>query len=69
MADDPGNIVKVILLGVSAANGRVPMPSFGAQMTNEQIATVANYVRTNWGNGAAANATATVVATLRPRAN
>jgi mono/diheme cytochrome c family protein len=69
VADDPGNIVKVILLGVSAANGRVPMPSFGAQMTNEQIATVANYVRTNWGNGAAANATATVVATLRPRAN
>jgi mono/diheme cytochrome c family protein len=69
VADDPGDILKIVLLGVSAANGRVPMPSFGAQMTNEQIATVANSVRTNRGNAAAANATASVVAALRPRAN
>jgi len=68
VAENPGNILKVVLLGVSAANGRVPMPSFGAQMTNEEIAIVANYVRTSWGNAAEANATAGVIAALRPHA-
>jgi mono/diheme cytochrome c family protein len=41
------------------------MPSFAGILTDGQIAQIANYVRSSWGNAAAPNATATMVATLR----
>ena len=44
------------------------MPSFASQLTDTQIADLANYVRTSWGNSAAPNATAATVAKLRPPA-
>ena len=42
------------------------MPSFAPQLSNQQIADIANYVRTSWGNPAAPNATAAMVDKLRP---
>lgn len=44
--DDPRRIATVLL------NGRGGMPAFKAQLTDEQIAAVASYVRGAWGNHA-----------------
>jgi mono/diheme cytochrome c family protein len=41
------------------------MPSFAAQLTDQQVADIANYVRTSWGNGAPSNATPQAVAAVR----
>lgn len=66
-ARDPLDILKVVLLGIPAQNGRVPMPSFAGQLNDRQIAALANYVRTSWGNTVAPNATRSMVAKLRAR--
>lgn len=66
-APDPANIVQVVLWGVPMQNGYVPMPGFAAQLDDQQVADLANYVRTSWGNGAPANATAGFVAKARQR--
>ena len=42
-----------------------PMPAFRTQLTDQQVADIANYVRTSWGNAAAPNATPAMVAKLR----
>jgi mono/diheme cytochrome c family protein len=65
IAPNPADILKVVLGGIPAQGRYVPMPSFAAQLTDEQIAALANYVRTSWGNSAAPNATSPAVATLR----
>ena len=65
IAPDPGNVLQAVLNGIPMQNGYVAMPSFAGQLTNQQIADVANYVRTSWGNQAVANATAADVAKLR----
>jgi mono/diheme cytochrome c family protein len=65
IASDPANILKVVLAGIPAQNGYIPMPAFGDQLSNQEIADIANYVRTSWGNNAAANATSQAVAGLR----
>ncbi len=44
--DDPRRIAAVLL------NGRGGMPAFKTQLTDEQIAAVASYVRGAWGNQA-----------------
>ncbi len=44
--DDPRRITAVLL------NGRGGMPAFKSQLTDEQIAAVASYVRGAWGNHA-----------------
>lgn len=65
VASDPANILKVALEGIPPRAGFVPMPSFAAQLSDQQVADIANYARTSWGNAAAANATAEAVARLR----
>jgi hypothetical protein len=45
------------------------MPEFGQSLTDDQIAAVANYVRTSWGNQGVADATGTQVGDLRPLAS
>ena len=62
---DPGNVLQAVLRGIPMQDGYVPMPSFASQLDDQEIADVANYVRTSWGNGAVANATAADVARLR----
>jgi mono/diheme cytochrome c family protein len=46
-------------------NDRIAMPSFAGGMSDQQIAALANYVRTNWGNTAAPDATSSMVVKLR----
>jgi mono/diheme cytochrome c family protein len=66
IASDPANVLKVVLAGIPAQNGYIPMPAFGDQLSNQEIADIANYVRTSWGNTAAPDATPQAVAGLRP---
>ena len=65
LATDPADIVKIILLGIPPQNGLIAMPSFAGAMSDQQIAALANYVRTSWRNAAAPDATGSMVATLR----
>ena len=41
------------------------MPAFAVQLKDQHVADLANYLRTSWGNGAAANTTAAKAARLR----
>jgi mono/diheme cytochrome c family protein len=65
VAPDPGNILQVVVLGIPAQFKYAPMPSFAAKLNDQQIADIANYVRSSWGNTAPPNATAAMVAKLR----
>ena len=65
LAPDPANIFKVVLGGIPAQGKFVPMPSFAAQLTDQQVAEIANYIRTSWGNSAAPNATPAMAAKVR----
>lgn len=67
LAANPLDILTVIMLGIPPREDRVAMPSFAGDMSDQQIAALANYVRTSWGNVAAPNATSAMVAKLRPR--
>ena len=69
VAADPGNILKVVDGGIAARGGYVPMPSFRDRLTDEQVADIANYVRTSWGNGAQPDVTPAMVAKMRATAN
>lgn len=65
LAPDPNDIIKVVDHGISGRNNFVAMPSFKVQLTDQQVADIANYVRTQWGNQAPPNATSPLVAKLR----
>ena len=65
LAGDPADILKVVLHGVPAQGKYVPMPGFASQLSDQQVADLANYVRSSWGNTAAPNTTAAMSARLR----
>jgi mono/diheme cytochrome c family protein len=69
VAADPNNIVKVIDRGIPARDGFIAMPAFNTQLTDQQVAEIANYVRTSWGNQAPPNATPALVGQLRASPN
>lgn len=64
LAADPNDILKVALFGIPVQDGYIAMPAFG-HLSDQQIADLANYVRSSWGNHASANATAAQVTALR----
>ena len=64
-APDPANVLNVILAGVPGKEGYIPMPPFGAQLDDVQIAQITNYVRSSWGNQAGRMVTTGAVATAR----
>jgi len=66
---EPYNIVMVVLGGLAPSGNYSAMPSFAGRLSDSQIADLANYVRTSWGNQAAPNATPSMVAAWRPTAN
>jgi mono/diheme cytochrome c family protein len=65
LASDPADIVKIILLGVPPQSGLIAMPSFAGVLSDQQIAALANYVRTSWGNSGPPDTTSSMVTTLR----
>lgn len=65
--DDPAEHIGVVLNGVSGktiagVSYPAPMPAFGGQLTDEEIAAVVNHERTQWGNRARTITAADVVA-------
>ena len=69
VASDPANILKVVDAGIPARGGFIPMPSFKDQLTDQQVADIANYIRTSWGNAAQPNVTPAMVANMRAAKN
>ena len=65
LASDPADILKVVLNGVPPQGKYIPMPAFAGQLSDQQIADLSNYVRSNWGNSAAPNTSAAMVSKLR----
>jgi mono/diheme cytochrome c family protein len=65
IAKSPTDIISVVLKGVPPRGHMAGMPSFAGSLSDQDIADLTNYVRTNWGNRAAADATSELVAAWR----
>ncbi len=65
VAADPNDIIKVVNRGIPARSGYIAMPSFATQLTDQQVAEIANYIRSSWGNKAPPNATSAMVGKMR----
>ena len=65
IATKPFDTLSVVLQGVPARDGIPAMPSFAGSLNDNDVAELANYVRTNWGNTAAPNATPALAASWR----
>jgi mono/diheme cytochrome c family protein len=68
-AAEPSNVIMALLEGFSPHGTYGAMGSFANTLSDDQIADVANYVRTAWGNGAIPNATPWGVSTWRKTAD
>ena len=64
-AKGPQNVIQVVIGGLEAKDGLAPMPAVGQAMTDDEVASVVNYVRSAWGNNAPENAGAGAVGTVR----
>ncbi len=69
VAGDPNDILKVVDGGIAPRGGYIPMPSFKDKLTDQQVAEIANYIRTSWGNAAQPNVTPESVAKMRALKN
>jgi len=65
IATKPFDTLSVVLQGVPARDGIQAMPSFAGSLNDSDVAGLANYVRTNWGNEAAPNATPALAGSWR----
>jgi mono/diheme cytochrome c family protein len=65
VAAKPFDTLAVVLQGVPAQGDIPAMPSFAGSFSDSDVANLANYVRTSWGNKAAPNATPALVKTWR----
>jgi mono/diheme cytochrome c family protein len=65
VATQPDSVIAPMLNGLPGGGTYGAMPSFAGALTNQEIADIANYARTAWGNSGSANATADRVAGLR----
>jgi mono/diheme cytochrome c family protein len=65
IAPDPANVFKVILDGIPKRGTYAAMPGFAAQLSNQQIADLVNYLRASWGNDVPATASAADIDSLR----
>jgi mono/diheme cytochrome c family protein len=66
-AKAPDDVIRAITGGLPAQGSYAPMPGFATVLSPDEIASVADYVRTSWGNGAPANANADLVNTILPK--
>jgi mono/diheme cytochrome c family protein len=67
-AGEPYNVIMAMLEGFAPQGSWGAMGSFAKTLSDDQIADVANYVRTAWGNNAPANATPWSVGNWRKNA-
>jgi len=66
--DNPNNVVMSMLQGLPPRAGWGGMPSYAEHLNDSEIAQIASYVRTAWGNDAPERATPELVAELRREA-
>ena len=52
MDKNPETLIRIILQGYDARSEFGVMPAFAEQLTDEEIAAIANYERSSWGNNA-----------------
>jgi alcohol dehydrogenase (quinone), cytochrome c subunit len=57
LAEDPSSLISLVLAGSSlpgtaAAPSPLGMPGFGWRLTNEEVAQLLTFIRSNWGNRA-----------------
>jgi mono/diheme cytochrome c family protein len=64
--DRPTDLIVAVLQGLHRPDDGPQMPSFAGALDDRSIASIANYVRTNWQDHAPANVTPEMVAALRP---
>jgi mono/diheme cytochrome c family protein len=64
-ADDPADLMKVVLQGVPGRGKYPTMPAFADRLSDGQIADVLDYVRSRWGNSAPQNVTPSLVGLWR----
>ena len=64
-AREPYDVIAAVLEGLPAGGTYGPMPSFAGRLSDDEIADLANYVRTSWGNRADPNASARMIAAWR----
>ena len=67
-AKGPENVIRAVLGGLEAGNGLAPMPAYGSTMSDQEVADAVNYVRSNWGNHAPADAGPGQIGELRKNA-
>ena len=53
-AQDPTKMISIILQGYNELKGYGPMPAFGDQLTDAEIAAIMTHERSSWGNNAPA---------------
>jgi hypothetical protein len=61
----PDNVLTAVLQGLPARGTWSAMPAFATVLNDREIADVANYVRTNWGNRGEPDATPWLVGAKR----
>ncbi len=64
LAPDPSDVLSIMLSGVPSRGAYMAMPSF-ASLRNDDVADIANYVRTSWGNTASQPVRADTVQAIR----
>jgi mono/diheme cytochrome c family protein len=66
-AKGPENVIRVILQGRLATGTFAPMPAVGRDMTDQEVAEVADYVRNAWSNAAPWITKSDIVAEIRAK--
>jgi mono/diheme cytochrome c family protein len=64
-AKGPEDVIRVILGGRLASGSYAPMPAIGADMSDQEVADVVDYVRNAWSNRAPATQQNGIVAAIR----
>ena len=65
VASRPDSVLAAMINGLEGGGSYGAMPSFAGALSNSEMADIANYARTSWGNAGSANATPALVASLR----
>jgi mono/diheme cytochrome c family protein len=64
LAQGPQDVIRTVLGGMNAHGSYAAMPGFATEISDKDIAEIANYVRASWGNAAPATATSAMVGNL-----
>jgi len=65
MAEQPNDIIKVMIRGIQGRDGYIAMPGFASRLNDQEILEISNYVRSSWGNRADPNVTKSLVEKIR----